>query len=95
MDTYFKLKMFSDYIIPIALIVIVILVGTVVVTIASIKEKRIKNFFISNGYERELFDVASFGGGAFYGWTRKSDHARIDDRDIRGWSLREIKKKYK
>lgn len=95
MDTYFKLKMFSDYIIPIILIAAIIIVGAVVVAISSIKEKRIKKFFESNGYERKLFDVASFGNGAFYGWVRESDNTRVDDRDIKGWSLRQIKKKYK
>ncbi len=95
MDTYFKFKMFSEYIVPIALIIITIVALMIVCAISSIKEKRIKKFFVSNGYERELFDVASFGGGAFYGWVRKSDNTRVDDRDIKGWSLRQIKKKYK
>lgn len=95
MDTYFQLKMFLEYIVPVALIVAVILVGVVVVAISVIKEKRIKKFFMSNGYKRELFDVASFGGGAFYGWVRESDNKRVDDRDIKGWSVKEIKKKYK
>lgn len=95
MDTYFKFKMLSEYIIPIILVAVIIIIGAVVVTISSIKEKRVKKFFESNGYKRELFDVASFGGGAFYGWVRKSDNTRIDDRDIKGWSLRDIKKKYK
>ena len=95
MDTYFKFKMLSEYIIPITLVVAIIIIGVVVATISSIKEKRVKKFFESNGYKRELFDVASFGGGAFYGWVRESDNTRVDDRDIKGWSLRDIKKKYK
>lgn len=95
MDTYFKLKIFSEYIIPIILVVVIIIIGIVVVAISTIKEKRREKFFMSNGYKRELFDVAAFGSGAFYGWVRESDNTRVDDRDIKGWSLREIKKKYK
>ena len=95
MDTYFKFKMFSEYIVPIALIIITILVLIFVYAISHVKEKRIKKFFESNGYERKLFDVASFGNGAFYGWIRESDNTIVDDRDIKGWSLRQIRKKYK
>lgn len=95
MDTYFKFKMLSEYIVPIALIIITIVALMFVFAISYIKEKRIKKFFKSNGYERKLFDVASFGNGAFYGWVRESDNTRVDDRDIKGWSLRQIKKKYK
>ena len=60
MDTYFKFKMFSEYIVPIALIIITIAVLIFICTISHVKEKRIKKFFESNGYERKLFDVASF-----------------------------------
>ena len=54
-----------------------------------------KRIFKKNGYKRELFGVPSFGNGAFYGWVRESDNKRVDDRDIKGWSLKQIKEKYK
>ena len=95
MDTYFKFKMFTEYIIPIAVIVIVIAVVIIHTVISVIKESRIEKFFLKNGYERKLFGVPSFGGGAFYGWVRESDGKRVDDRDIRGWSFKQIKDKYK
>ena len=53
MDTYFKFKMFSEYIVPIALIIITIVALMFVCAISHVKEKRIKKFFESNGYERE------------------------------------------
>lgn len=95
MDTYFKFKMFYEYIIPIALFLVALLIVIVVSAISSMKEKRVNKFFISNGYKRELFDVASFGDVDFYGWVREYDNIRVDDRDIKGLSLRQIKKKYK
>lgn len=95
MDTYFKFKIFSEYIIPIILIIAIIVIGVIVVTISVIKENRIEKFFLSNGYKRELLGVPSFGDGVFYGWVRESDNTRVDDRDIKGLSFKEIREKYK
>lgn len=95
MDTYFKFKMITEYIIPIALVVVIFLIIVIASVISSIKETRIKKFFLTHGYKRELFDVASFGNGRFYGWARESDGVRVDDRNIKGWSLKQIKEKYK
>lgn len=95
MDTYFKFKMFSEYIIPIILFVTIFVIGAIVVTISVVKENRIEKFFISNGYKRELLGVPSFGDGAFYGWLREFDNTKVYDRDIKGLSLKEIEKKYK
>ena len=94
MDNYFEFKMFTEYVIPITLFVIVIVFVIISTTISVIKAKRIEKFFIKHGYKRKLFDVPSFGNGAFYGWVRESDNKRIDDRDIRNWSLKQIKEKY-
>lgn len=95
MNIYYKIKIFMDYILPFALFTVIILVIVICSTVSAIKENRIHKFFVSNGYERKLFGVPSFGDGAFYGWVRESDHKRVDDRDIRGWSLKRIKEKYK
>jgi hypothetical protein len=73
---------------------VVFVVGITRVLICCIKENRIHKFFLSHGYKRELFDVPSVGKGAFYGWVRESDRKRVDDRDIKGWSLKKIKEKY-
>ena len=48
----------------------------------------------SSYHKRELFDVASVGNGAFYGWVRESDNKRVDDRNIKGLSFKQIKEKY-
>lgn len=95
MDTYFKFKMVTEYIIPIAIIAIVIVAVIISSIISAIKSSRIEKFFLTNGYERKLFRVPSFGDGAFYGWVRESDGKRVDNRDIRGWSFKQIKDKYK
>lgn len=95
MDVYYKIKIFMDYILPFAIFGVIILVIVICATVSSIKENRIEKFFLSHGYERKVLGVPSFGSGAFYGWIRESDHKRVDDRDIRGWSLKRIKEKYK
>ncbi len=63
------------------------------VRIITIREKRIKNFFISHGYNRKLVDISLFGE-AHYIWKRESDGKVVDDLDIKNWSLRRIKKEY-
>lgn len=95
METYFTLKILAEIAIPLILLAMLIGTGIICATVFSIKEKRINRFFKLNGYERELFGVSSVGAKSFYGWVRKSDNTRVDDRDIKGWSLKEIKQKYK
>lgn len=94
MDLYFKAKIFSEYILPIALILLIGIITLAAATIDTIKESRRKNFFESNGYKRKLLDVPSVGNGAFYGWIRESDGKVADDRKIRHMKLKEIKEKY-
>lgn len=94
MDTYFKLKMITEYIILIVFFVIIFLIINIASGISDIKESRIEKFFLTHGYKRKLFDVASVGDGVFYGWVRESDGKRVDDRNIKGWSLKQIKEKY-
>ena len=95
MDSYFKFKMFTEFTLPFIVCAITFVIISMMIIIKGIKEQRIHIFFKKNGYERELFGVPSFGDGAFYGWVRKSDNKRVDDRDIRGWTLKQIKEKYK
>lgn len=97
MNTYFKFKLATEYIIPFCIITFIIMV----ILVRSIKETRIKKFFVSHGYERILLDVASFGGDAYYGWIRQPDESKhitgnyVDDRELRGLPLKTIKEKYK
>ena len=95
MDKFFTFKMIIGYIIPMVLIALAVIITLIHSIISGVKSDRIEIFFLSHGYERELFGVPSVGSGAFYGWVRESDGKRVDDRDIRGWSLKQIKEKYK
>ena len=97
MNTYFKFKLATEYIIPISIFAL----SVIVVLVRSIKETRIKKFFVSHGYERILLDAASFGGDAYYGWIRYPDESKhitgnyVDDRELQGLPIKVIKKKYK
>lgn len=95
MDTYFKFKMYAEYIIPIALLIVIFIITAILVAIGAVKEKMINKFFLSHGYERKLLDVSSVGAKAFYGWVRESDYKVADDRNIKNLSFRQIKEKYK
>jgi hypothetical protein len=94
METYFKLKLFFA-IIPIVLSTLFLFVLIFCSIIAEIKRRRIEKFFLSHGYARKLLDVPRFGSGAFYGWVRESDNMIVDDRNIKGMSLKEIREKCK
>lgn len=95
MENYFKLKMFTDYILPFSVLLLVVIIVVIRVTISTIKASRIEKFFLSHGYERKLFDTASFGDNHLYGWVRESDGKRVDDNKIAGKSLKKIKELYK
>ena len=94
MDTYFKFKMYAEYIIPIALLIVIFIITVILIAIGSVKEKMINKFFLSHGYERKLLDVSSVGAKAFYGWVRESDYKVADDRNIKNLSMKQIKEKY-
>lgn len=101
MNTYFKFKPATEYSIPVSIFTLFIIVILIRVIKETIRETRIKKFFVSHGYERILLDVASFGGDAYYGWIRYPDESKhitgnyVDDRELQGLSLKTIKEKYK
>lgn len=101
MNTYFKFKLATEYSIPVSIFTLFIIVILIRVIKETIRETRIKKFFVSHGYERILLDVASFGGDAYYGWIRYPDESKhitgnyVDDRELQGLSLKTIKEKYK
>lgn len=101
MNTYFKFKLATEYIIPLSIFTLIVMVVLVRGIKESIREYRIKKFFESNGYERTLLGVAGFGGDTYYGWIRQPDESKqiagqyVDDRELRGLSLKTIKEKYK
>lgn len=97
MNTYFKFKLVIEYIIPVSIFTLFV----IVILIHGIKETRIKKFFVSHGYERTLLDMASFGDDRYYGWIRYPDESKhitgnyVSDRELRGLPIKVIKKKYK
>lgn len=101
MNTYFKFKLVAEYIIPFCIITFIIMVILIRCIKETIRETRIKKFFVSNGYERTLLDVAGFGGNVYYGWIRHPDESKhitgnyVDDRELRGLPIKVIKEKYK
>ena len=94
MNTYYKIKIFMEYILPVVFFAVIIAIILICCIVSGIKESRIHKFFLSHGYKRELFDVSSVGKGSYYVWVRESDRKRVDDRDIKGCSLKKIKEKY-
>lgn len=101
MNTYFKFKPATEYSIPVSIFTLFIIVILIRVIKETIRETRIKKFFVSHGYERTLLDVTRFGGDAYYGWIRQPDESKhitgnyVDDRELRGLPIKVIKKKYK
>lgn len=96
MNTYYTIKMYTDFWIPLVLVGALLVVIIIRSTLESFKAARINRFFIEHGYERKLLGVAAFGNGRFYGWRREcGDKVTIvDDRDIKHKSFREIKEQY-
>lgn len=100
MNTYFKFKLATEYIIPVSIFTLFVIVTLIRVIKETIRETRIKKFFESHGYERTLLDVAGFGGDVYYGWVRQPDESKyitgkyVDDRELRGLPVKVIKEKY-
>ena len=101
MNTYFKFKLATEYIIPFSIFTLFVILTLIRVIKEVIRETRIEKFFVSHGYERTLLDVAGFGGNAYYGWIRHPDESKhitgnyVDDRELRGLPIKVIKEKYK
>ena len=101
MNTYFKFKLATEYIIPVSIFTLFVIVFLFRGFKETIRETRIKKFFESHGYKRTLLGVAGFGGDAYYGWIRHPDESKhitgnyVDDRELRGLPIKVIKEKYK
>ena len=96
MDTYFKIKSFVEFGIPVflvALSVLIILVCIIVAIVESHKENKIKKYMLANGYEHYLRGVASFGGRCWYAYRK--DDIRIDEEKLYKMSFRQVKKSFK
>lgn len=101
MNTYFKFKLATEYIIPFSIFALIVMVVLIHGIKESIRESRIKKFFESHGYKRTLLNVACFGGDVYYGWIRQPDESKhitgnyVEDRELRGLPVKVIKEKYK
>ena len=101
MNTYFKFKLATEYIIPVSIFTLFVIVILIRYIKETIRETIIKKFFESHGYERTLLGVAGFGGDKYYGWIRQPDESKriavqcAYDRELRGLSLKTIKERYK
>lgn len=94
-EEYFKWKIILDYVVPLGILSIVGIVCLICIACQTIKDIRVAHFFERNGYTREVFGVASFGGKTYYGWVRKTDNMRVDESALSGMSLKRIREKYK
>lgn len=96
METYFKIKTFIEFGIPVflfALCVLIILFIIVWAAWSSHREDKIKKYMLANGYEYYLRNVASFGDKAW--WAYRKENVSIDEEDLYRLKFRQIKKKYK
>lgn len=81
-EIWATIKVWLDFIIPSIIIVAVILGIFCSCFIKRILWNRKIKWLQSNGFERYLVGVPSFGNGAFYGWRNNRTDKRIDERDL-------------
>lgn len=96
METYFKIKSFVEFGVPlflVALFVLIILAYIIIAIVESHKENKIKKYMLANGYEHYLRDVASFGGKCWYAYRK--DDIRIDEEKLYKMSFHQVKKEFK
>ena len=95
LELWASLKVWTEYIIPIAIFLLIILTVFLHILIDLFKWNRKVKFLKKNGYTRYLVGVPSFGDGAFYGWKNDKLDKRIDERDIEHLSYRKFVEKIK
>ena len=88
-------KLWIEYIIPISIFVLIILISFLYVLIKSFKWSRKEKYLKKHGYVRYLKGVPSFGDGAFYRWKNDKLDKRIDERDIEHLSYKKFVEKIK
>lgn len=95
-DLWIKLKIFTDFIIPFAMIsvmLLVIILWLILYYLDSTKQKRKIELLKRNGFERFLKDVPSYGNGAFYAWRK--ERIIFDERDLKHMTYKQLKRKIK
>lgn len=88
-------KIWIEYIIPISIFVLMILIAFLYVLIKSFKWSRKEKYLKRHGYVRYLKSVSSFGSGTFYGWKNDDVDKRIDEREIEHLSYKQFMNKMK
>lgn len=94
-DLWVTLKVWMEYIIPISIFVLIVLIAFLYTVIKSFKWNRKVKYLKKHGYTRYLSGVPSFGSGAFYGWKNDDVDKRIDEREIEHLSYKQFVEKMK
>lgn len=89
-ETWFTLKVL-EIIIPVVLVVLIFVFGSIVEIINRIKWDRKIKLLKKLGYERYLEGVASVGNGAWYGWRNDKTGKNFSERDIIRWTYKRLR----
>lgn len=94
-DLYFGIKLIVGAII-FGFFALIIFIWFIDCSISFYKEYKIAKYLISIGYKRELISTASVGTNHTYGYIRrkKDNWDVIRDYELKGMSLKQVKKKY-
>lgn len=92
-ELWATLKVWIEYIIPISIFILIILLVFLYILIKSFKWNRKVKYLQKHGYVRYLVGVPSFGNGAFYGWENAELDKRIDEREMEHLSYKQFVKK--
>lgn len=85
------LKVWSEFIIPIALIVLIVSVAIIEGIVEQVKWNRKIKYLQKNGYERYLHNVASVGTKCWYGWKNELTNKRVLEIELKRISYKELK----
>lgn len=95
LELWLKLKILFDYIIPLCIFGIIILLFLIYIIYIYIKSifwnKKIK-LLKKEGYQRYLIRVASVGDGSWYGWQYDNYKHKITEEDLDEISYQNLKK---
>lgn len=94
-EFWVKFMVWTEYIIPIIIFGVLLLIFIIHECIKSFKWNRKIKWLKNNGYERYLSGVPSFGNGAFYSWKNEHTGKRIDERNLKWMSYNDLINKMK
>lgn len=92
-ELWAKIQIWSEYIIPIAILVITVLIYIVACMVTSFKWGRKIKWLEAHGFERYLRSVSSVGGSNSYGWKEKEGGRNIAEYELRGLTFREFRRR--